>query len=110
MRKYILASQQTEIEQLMDSELFSRTPGFSSFQEEEWQSHCEEPCEFHGQARVADFLEMTEEARKRLISNSSLDESEFQYLTQGEDTEELHYYFKFVCRRCGIILAIEDLD
>ena len=91
-------------------ELFSRTPGFASFQEDVWQLHCDEPCEFHGQAVSADLRRMTEEAKQRLFANSSLDESEFEHLAKVEDGVELGYYFKFVCRRCGEVLILEDLD
>lgn len=91
-------------------ELYSRTPGFASFQEETWQLHCNEPCEFHGQALSADLRRMTEEGKQRLFANSSLDESEFQHLAQVEDGVELGYYFKFVCTKCGEVLILEDLD
>ncbi len=94
----------------VEVELYTRTPGFASFQEETWQIHCGEPCEFHGQAVSADLRKMTEEGKQRLFANSSLDESEFQHLTHVDDGVELGYYFKFVCRKCGEVLILEDLD
>ena len=68
------------------------------------------PSEFHGQATAADFREMTEANKQRLLDNSSLDESEFQHLANLEGDADLGYYFKFVCTECREIVILEDLD
>ena len=61
-------------------------------------------------ASTADFRKMTNAAKARLFSNSSLDETEFQHLIQDEAAVALDYYLKFVCRKCREILVTEDLD
>lgn len=110
LRKHAIARKQVAAYEAVDKELFTRTPGFASFQEQDWQVHCNEPCEFHGMASTADLRKMTSAAKARLFSNSSLDETEFQQLVQDEASVELDYYLKFVCRKCQEILVTEDLD
>ena len=110
LRKHLFARRQVARRKAIELELFTRTPGFASFQEESWQVHCDEPCEFHGPARVSDMRKLTDDGKKRLFSNSSLDEREFQHLLEADGDDELHYYFRFVCRRCSETLAVEDLD
>ncbi len=110
LRKHVFSRKKIRIDQANAEELFRRTPGFASFQEEVWQMHCDEPCEFHGQARVADLRKLTDEGRMRLFDNSSLDDVEFQHMLAGNDADELHYYFKYVCCQCGEVLITEDLD
>lgn len=97
-------------ERRYDDELHNRTPGFSSFQEQDWQLHCGEPCEFHGLATSADFRRMTDAGKERLFANSGLDESEFAYIANESDAVPQEYYLKFVCRKCGEIVLVEDLD
>jgi uncharacterized protein len=41
-----------------------RTPGYVSWQQEHWLSHCNDACEFHGDAPVAD-VETASQATKR---------------------------------------------
>ena len=110
LRKHVFERQGVRADEANARELFRRTPGFASFQEEVWQMHCGEPCEFHGQARVSDLRRLTPEGKERLFADSSLDEVEFQHMLESEDDAELHYHFKFVCRRCGEVLLTEDLD
>ena len=91
-------------------ELSKRTPGFSSFQEEQWQFHCNDACEFHGLATTDDFKKISEEETKRLIDNSSLSLDEIEEFKKEKEDTELHYIFKFICHKCGEIKFMEDLD
>ena len=91
-------------------ELFCKTPGFSSFQEETWLSHCQEPCEFHGIATTKDFKMISEEEKMRLFENSSVCDVLLKELQEGKDDRKQDYYFKFACSKCGEIRILEDLD
>lgn len=39
-------------------EICERTPGYNSWQQEYWESHCETACEFHGDADKTDLLNL----------------------------------------------------
>ncbi len=91
-------------------ELLKRTPGFSSFQQEEWQFHCNDACEFHGLATVGDFKKISEQETERLYEVTYLDSTELEGLKQGNDSIEQGHFFKFVCRHCSEIKFMMDLE
>ncbi len=92
------------------NELLHKTPAFSSYQEIEWPNHCEDFCEFHGLAKVSDVKEISEGEKTRLFETSYLDEEELAHLVSGEDSEELHYFLKFKCVKCGELKFQFDPD
>ena len=92
------------------NEVFHRTPGFSSFQESDWQCHCNDLCEFHGIATVGDFRNISEKETERLYRVTYLDETELNELKKGDANEEQTYFFKFICRHCGELRFMMDLD
>lgn len=92
------------------NEVFHRTPGFSSFQEADWQCNCNDLCEFHGIATVGDFRKISEKETERLYRVTYLDETELNELKKGDENEEQTYFFKFICRHCGEIRFMMDLD
>ena len=53
-------------------EICTKTVSFSSYQEEEWLTHCNDGCEFHGLAKVEDIKKISDAETKILIENSSL--------------------------------------
>lgn len=91
-------------------ELLHKTPGFSSYQEIEWPNHCEDFCEYHGIAKVADLRRISAEEKNRIFETSWIDDSELNDCLESKDTEELHHFIKFVCRSCGEVLLQVDLD
>lgn len=90
--------------------LLHKTPGFSSYQEIEWPNHCNDFCEFHGVATVGDFKKISAEEKERLYRVSWLDETEILELQKGDERTELHYFFHFVCCKCGEFIFQVDPD
>lgn len=99
-----------EISEEIALEISSQTPGFASFQEEEWQVHCNDGCEFHGLATVGDLKRISQKEEERLMRISYLDKSELEHLQEGDSSIELDYFFKFKCRHCNEIRFMMDLD
>ena len=75
-----------------------------------WLTHCNDACEFHGLAKTSDVKKISEEEIQRLVNNSSLTREEIKDIQQEDDNVIQHYLFKFVCRHCGEIRLLEDLD
>jgi uncharacterized protein CbrC (UPF0167 family) len=82
-------------------EVCERTPSFISWQQERWLAHCNDACEFHGDAEISD-----------LEANSGEDLNEFlagEYIKKELWSEILQTYgrggglavYKFRCRGCG---------
>ncbi len=91
-------------------ELLHKTPGFSSYQEIEWPNHCKDFCEYHGIATVGDLRKISNEEKERLFKTSWMDDSELNACLESNENEELHYFLKFVCARCGELLLQVDPD
>lgn len=101
-----------EISSEVYARITTRTPGFSSVQEERWLAHCGDACEFHGAARTSDFLRISDAEIERLEANSSMrrEDVEERRVEAGSGDADEDYFFKFVCRQCGEIRLLEDLD
>jgi uncharacterized protein CbrC (UPF0167 family) len=94
-----------------DEPPLNKTIGFSSFQElEQWPYHCDDYCEFHGEATTGDFKKISKSEVERLLAETSLDETEIEELKTGSENNGTHYYMKFICRKCQEIYILEDLD
>ncbi|MEN6670919.1 CbrC family protein [Psychrobacter sp. B38] len=82
-------------------EVCERTPSFISWQQERWLSHCNDACEFHGDADKSDLEALTGEDLNKFL-NAEYIEPEFwshilQSYTEGGDLA----VYKFKCRVCG---------
>lgn len=53
-------------------EVCKQTPGFATWQQEVWLTHCRDACEFHGDARRADLLVLEGAALQGLLNNYGL--------------------------------------
>lgn len=91
-------------------EVMKRTPGFSTYQEENWQTHCDDACELLGLATAKDFKNISNSEKDRIVNNSYLDDSEFKYLQELDSNIELDEFFKFRCLHCGELRFMLDLD
>jgi uncharacterized protein CbrC (UPF0167 family) len=90
-------------------EVSQRTPGYYSIQQEEWLCHCNDACEFHGEARISDLKALTNDGLNLLFDNSYLDENEWKYVLENYVTGDGEF-LKFVCRTCGEIRIGIDMD
>ena len=89
--------------------LFSKTPGYVSWQGEHWLACCDDYCEFIGDAGIKelDKLGITDEVIKECCKNFDWDESSLkQNLTAGGTVAG--YLFK--CRHCGKYHLYVDLS
>ena len=90
-------------------EVTRRTPGYSSRQQEEWQTCCDDACVFHGDASVAELKALEGERLERLqerwpISPERWTELLEVYIPGGGVT-----VFHFVCRHCADVVYAIDL-
>ena len=89
-------------------EVTKRNPGFVSWQSEYWESHCDDACEFQGDASISDIQELGAEAAAKLSSELGLDESEWKTFMQHYSTCGDTAVYKFICRHCGIVTYYSD--
>lgn len=84
-------------------EVTLRTPGYSSWQQEEWLAHCNDACEFHGDATVEDVEDASEATRADWREHYGLTEKDWKRHTQDYEPAGDSAFYKFVCRHCGVV-------
>ena len=89
------------IDESIVDEVTLRTPGFNSWQQEEWQVCCNDACEFHGDLSKAEMRKMELQEFRSLFHDEKL-KSEFldQFKSHYEPGGNPAIY-KWKCRHCG---------
>ncbi len=85
-------------------EVTQRTPGYVSWQQECWLSHCDNACEFHGRASEADILNASEETKRQWMLDFDGDEQLWNMITEGYSPRGDQEFYKFKCSHCQLIL------
>ncbi|KAA8995242.1 CbrC family protein [Affinibrenneria salicis] len=80
-------------------EVSERTPGYVSWQQEVWQSHCNDACEFHGDASKADLQALSGDDLDAFLADNYLDAEIWSRILQGYEDGDVAIY-KFRCRHC----------
>jgi len=87
-----------------------RTPGYESWQQEYWLSHCNDACEFHGDASAEDVKNASPETKLCWLEEYKQDESGWAWVTDGYQPNGDSALYKFKCRHCGLILFGWDMS
>lgn len=89
-------------------EVTKRTPGYNSWQQEKWQAHCNDACEYHGDASKEELekisgKELTEFLNSRMIKPDVWESILAHYQPGGNPV-----VYKFVCRHCKKLIYTMD--
>lgn len=87
-------------------EFTERTPGYISWQEQEWLIHCGDICEFHGDFSKEDLRKNAVEWKQYVSTTLGLGEQELEEILAHYDPKKGvdPAFYKFVCRNCGVVL------
>jgi uncharacterized protein CbrC (UPF0167 family) len=85
-------------------EVTRRTPGYESWQQELWLSHCNDACEFLGDASDDDVANASPETVSQWMKEYSLGEIEWKNIAESYIPKSDSAIYKFRCRHCGLIL------
>ena len=100
---------QAGIEERIIYEISKKTPGYHSWQQECWLTHCQDACEFHGDAtreEVREFLSQD----YTLFGAEELDESDISQILSYYQPGGNPAIYKFICRHCGQIQYSMDFS
>ncbi|WP_436314477.1 CbrC family protein [Variovorax sp. LjRoot84] len=86
-----------------------RTPGYESWQQEQWLAHCNDACEFHGDASSEDVKSASQETKSHWLAEYRQDEKGWLFATEGYRPGGDSALYKFVCRHCKAVLFGWDL-
>ena len=85
-------------------EVHLRTPGYFSWQSECWLSHCNDACEFHGDATRIDIANASQETKIEWQRQYKRTDKDWERITTGYVPRGGQAFYKFVCRHCGLVL------
>ncbi len=86
------------------AEVGQRTPGFSSWQQERWETHCGDACAFYGDAPVAEVKALRGEALDDFLRREGLDKAGWSMIQRHYQPGGNPCIFKFVCLHCHIVI------
>lgn len=86
-----------------------RTPSYESWQQEQWLAHCNDACEFHGDASCEDVQKASEETRSHWFAEYRQNEKGWLFATEGYLLGGDSALYKFVCRHCQTVLFGWDM-
>ena len=78
------------------------------FQEQEWIEHCDDACEFHGQALASDLQSLSQAEVDWILENTYLDQEEWDYLKKDHVPDAEPVIYKYVCRKCKEVMVSFD--
>ena len=84
-------------------EVCARTPGYTAWQQDEWLCHCEDACEFHGDATPEDLANASEDTRLAWQGLYGLTEDDWSRITKSYTPRGDQAFYKFVCRHCHAV-------
>jgi uncharacterized protein CbrC (UPF0167 family) len=87
-----------------------RTPGYTTWQGEEWQACCQDACAFLGDAEQADLKSLPTDERQRLLARMGLDEEELVEIVENYQVGGSPAFYKFKCLHCGKLRFAWDCD
>jgi len=92
-------------------ELFERTPGYESWQGENWLCHHNDACEFHGDATREDLNALTEAEETLFLRENDFIEDDWADMKASHDPKASSYgVYKFRCRHCGLTRLGVDMS
>ena len=89
-------------------EVSRRTPGFNSWQQEEWLSCCKDACEFHGDLPEPELKVMCVETFTRAFHGCRPADSEFEDFKKHYRPGGNPAIYKWVCRHCRSVQYYAD--
>lgn len=93
-----------KVPQSIIDEITTRTPGYSSWQQEEWLAHCGDACEFHGDASRVELDHMSSEIKTSFCTSLHLTEQDWTLIKQQYTPGGDPAFYKFICRHCNAVL------
>lgn len=81
-------------------EVTKRTPGYNSWQEDEWLACCNDACEFHGDVGTDEMAALSLDAIRSIFEDSRLDEAWISEFRVGYKPGGNPAIYKWRCRHC----------
>ena len=88
------------IDESIIAEVTMRTPGFISWQQEIWLTHCNDACVFRGDATVETVWNMTTEEIDYLLQDHGANHTQFREMAEHYQPGSQPAIYHFQCAKC----------
>ncbi len=99
---------QAGISEAVAKEVTQRTPGYISWQQEEWQTHCNDVCEFHGDASLQELSALSGSHLSNFLDHQMLQVETWQSILKQYQPGGNPAVYKFLCRHCKTVIYTMD--
>lgn len=89
-------------------EVSKRTPGYDSWQQGVWQSHCNDACEFHGDASKIELEAIADTELEEFFKREMIEPNVWFQILAGYEPGGNPAVYKFVCRHCRCVMYTMD--
>jgi uncharacterized protein CbrC (UPF0167 family) len=89
-------------------EVTQRTPGYDSWQQGEWQAHCNDACEFHGDATKAELEALEGDALSGFLDGQMIKPEVWRDILANYQPGGSPAVYRFACRHCGKVVYTMD--
>ena len=90
------------------TEVCTKTPGYNSWQQEEWQHHCDDACEFHGDAHKEELISLEQDSLTEFLNKEMITLSNWEKMLEYYERGGNPAVYKFKCRHCPVIIYTMD--
>lgn len=96
--------QQAKVSDAVVKTVSRQTPGYISWQTDEWLSHCDDAAAYCGDASAQDVASMLPSEKFRFLAKYKLDEDEWEEIRPSYSAGGDPGIYKFQCIHCGEVL------
>ncbi len=93
-----------ELAELIVTTVREQTPGYNSWQDQCWATHCNDACVYHGDATSEDVAEASEQTRQQWMHDYEQDAESWSYFMRDYHPGGDQGVYKFICRHCSLVV------
>ena len=91
-------------------EVTSRTPGYISWQQDEWLACCQDACEYHGEPSQEELDNLSEEGIQSIAKETGFALEVVRNRILHPDQNQGMAFYKFICRHCNKTMVNFDCE
>lgn len=90
------------------NEVCKRTPGYNSWQQEEWQYHCDDACAFLGDASKSELMEIEGYRLNEFLTTQMIKLDVWETILNNYEKGGNPAVYKFKCLHCNKVIYTMD--
>lgn len=98
------------VDENVSSEISCRTPGIFTWQDQEWATHCNDACEYHGDATAQDIIKADEKTIQIWMERYDQSRNDWDTFMSGYQPGGDQGVYKFSCKHCNAIVLNWDFS